>query len=154
MRKAYIAFLIALLLVGLGLSGCTPESTEPPDHVFTLDRSLIGNCADAQVTKSMFDSRMHIMDGETAESFFDTFLSGVQVTDNIERIEEVQSVGAPFGFPFQICFTCNENTSLLVCFYENGAITVNYENHDFASVQDNIVDQQAIEQWLKEHDAL
>lgn len=154
-KRMVIFLLLGVLLVGLLLSGCAPESTEPTDHVFTLDRSLIEGCTYAGITRSMFDSQMHMLLGEkNVITFFDTFFAGLVLTDNGARIKQVQANSDQSGFPFQICFTRNENTSLLVCFYENGAITVNYENHDFASVQDNIVDKQAIEQWLKEHDAL
>lgn len=120
-----------------------------------LNQSYIEGCTYAGVTKSLNDSATHTLFGEeNVTAFFDTFFTGLVLTDNGARIKQVQANTDSSGFPFQICFTRNESASLLVCFYENGAITVNYGDYEFASVQDNVVDKQAMEQWLKEHDAL
>lgn len=122
-----------------------------------LNRSYIEGCAYADIMRSMLDSQIHELLGEeNIVTFFDMFFAGLELTDDSERIAEVRKsgyVGTLFQ-PFEICFTCDENSSLLVSVYENGALIVRYKDRDFASVRDNAVDKQAMEKWLKEHDAL
>lgn len=122
-----------------------------------LNRSYIEGCTYASIMRSMIDSQIHMLLGEeNVTALFDMFFAGLELTDDSERIATVREsgyVGTLFQ-PFQICFTCDENNSLLISVYENGALIVRYKDHDLASAQDNAVDKQAMEQWLKEHDAL
>lgn len=136
-------------------------STTETDYIgalgieYVLNQSYIEGCTYAGITKSMVDSILHTLEGEeNVDTFFDTFLTGIELTDDSKRVDQVWANIDLSGFPFQICFTGDENNALLVCLYENGAITVDYEDQTFASVQDNVIDRQAMETWLKKHGAL
>lgn len=150
-KRITIFLLLGVIVLGLAISGCAPEAKEP---LHVLDQSYIDGCTYASVTKSFADSAMHYMQGETIKAFFDTFLTGIELTDDGDRIKQAGNDGSGGGLPFQICF-CREEGNVLVCFYENGAVTVTCEGgKHYASVRDNEVNLETVKEWLREEEAL
>lgn len=150
-KRITIFLLLGVIVLGLAISGCTPEAKE---SLHVLDQSCIEGCTYASVTKSFADAAMHHMQGETIKAFFDTFLSGIELTDDSDRIKQAPNDGTNGGLPFQICF-CREESNVLVCFYENGAVTVHCEDgKHYASVRDNEVNLETVKEWLREKKVL